>query len=345
MFRIFKYISFTTLGICVWFGGLFVEVTEAASVDFSVSPLVIDYTTEGRDIINRDIVLTNNTDRQTRVYASVHEIAVSEGTEIKEFIPPSMSDRATSITSWLEISRARMEIPAQGTLTVPLTIRIHPKTPPGTYHALIGFASGPNRDDIEAKILAGQGESVILKIIIEDTRREQLHLVNFTTSRFTLQPEGNTLSFTVQNTGDTEVLPTGEVLIYDTSGKELASVPVNTQGLSLAPGEKAVITEELPFTSRIGRNKAYLSLEYGDNRASVFDTTFYYSIPWYYLAILFAILTVVLLVLVFVFKRAFTTGDSYSHESVYEIPLFVKNSRDHTEYDHDINLKHEPPAS
>lgn len=317
----------------------------AAPANFSVSPLIIDITTEGRDIITRDITLTNHSQRQTRVYASVHEIAVGEDTEIKEFITPSMTDRATSITSWLEISRARMEVPAASTHVVPLTIRVHPNTPPGTYHALVGFASGANRDDIEAQIKNGQGESVILKITIEDKRREQLHLVNFTTSRFAVKKDGNYVSFTLENTGDTLLKPEGEVVIYDTTGRELAAVSVNAGNTELAPGEKKEIVEPLPFTDRLGRNKAYLALNYGQNQAAVFDTTFYYSIPWYYLLALFGLLTIVLLFIAILFKRAFTRNQEYSDGSVYEVPLYVKNSREHSPYDHDINLKNGPPSS
>lgn len=319
--------------------------SSAAPANFTVTPLIIDITTEGRDIITRDITLTNHSNRQTRVYASVHEITVNESTEIKDFVTPSMTDRATSITSWLEISRARMEIPAQSTYVVPLTIRIHPNTPPGTYHALIGFASGANRDDIEAQIKNGQGESAILKITIEDNRREQLHLVNFTTSRFAVTKDNNVVSFTLENNGDTSVTPVGEVVIYDTTGRELAAVPVNTEGIELAPGEKKEMVEALPFTERLGRNKAYLALNYGQNQAAVFDTTFYYSIPWYYLVALFTLLTIVLLFIAILFKRAFARNEEYSDSSVYNVPLYVKNSREHSEYEHDINLKHGPPSS
>ncbi len=317
-----------------------------AAANFSASPLIIDYTTEGRDIINRDIILTNNTNRPTRIYASVHEVEVEVGEEagVHEFVTPSMTDRSTTITSWLEISRARLELPANGTLTVPLTIRIHPNTPPGTYHALIGFATGPNRDDIEAKVISGQAASVILKITIKDDKREQLHLVSFATDRFTLRETDNKLSFTIENTGDIPLTPEGDVIIYDTSGKELASLNVNSGKVTIAPGERVQIYEDLPFINRIGRNKAYLTLQYGENQATVFDTAFYYSIPWYYLFIIFTLLALILSLVAWVFKRAFTREDR-EDDQLYDLPMFVKNSREHTEYDHDINLKNDKQSS
>jgi hypothetical protein len=317
-----------------------VTATALAAQDFTVSPLIIDYDAEARDIINRDITLSNPTDRPIRVYASVHEVTVADNTEVLEFIPPSMTeDRASAITSWLEISRARLEIPAKGTLVVPLSIRVHPNAAPGVYHALVGFASGRNFDDIEALVRSGRGVSSILKITIDDKRQTQLHLVSFTTDKFTVTPDRNSLSLTLENTGDTPISPQGEVIIYDTSGRELTAVPVNTERLEIAPGERIVMTEPLPFVERLGRHKAYLNLKYGENgTAAVFDTAFYYSVPWYYIAALFIFLTLVLSLVAWVFKRAFAS-DYREPDEVFEVPLFVRESHDHETFDHDIDLK------
>lgn len=323
--------------------GLF-PTTSFAAAGFSVSPLIIEYSSEGRDIINRDITLTNNSDKQIRLYASVHEIEVGEQTEVKDFVTPSMTDRSTTITSWLQITRSRLELPAHGTLTVPLTVRVHPQTPPGTYHALIGFASGPDRDDIEAKVKAGDAASVILKITIAENTREQIHVVSFAADRFSVKPDSSNLTFTLENTGDVPLKPEGEIIIYDTTGKELAAVPANSAGVTIAPGERTVITEPLPFMSRIGRNKAYLSLTYGENKAAVFDTAFYYSMPWYYLAGLFALLTILLSLVAFAFRRAMGNGIA-ADDSLYDVPLFVREFHDHDKYDHDLNLKHDDTAS
>jgi hypothetical protein len=329
------------LGLGVFHYLLLSFAAPVMAANFTVSPILIDYTAEARDIISRDIILTNTSDKPIRAYASVHEVTMGEGTEIKEFIPSSMTlDRATSITSWLEISRARLEIPPRGTLSVPLTIKVHPEAPPGVYHALIGFAAGRNRDDIEAQVISGNGETAILKITIDDTRRTQLQLINFVTDRFVMSPDDNTVSFTLQNTGDVPLTPTGEVIIYDTTGRELAAIPANSSGTTVLPGEQLIVTETLPFIERLGRNKAYLSLEYGENRAAVFDTTFYYSIPWYYLLGVFLLLTFVLITLIWIFKRAFA-GDEYQNDGVYEVPLFYRTAHDHDEYEHDLNLKHD----
>lgn len=124
--------------------------------DFTVSPLLIDVSADARDNFTRTITLSNFGSGYTRLYASVHEIEVGEGEEIKAFVPASMSDMTTSVTSWIEITRGRIELTGDEVKEVPLTIRVNPNTPAGLYHAYIGFASGFNRDDAEAKILGGK---------------------------------------------------------------------------------------------------------------------------------------------------------------------------------------------
>lgn len=313
-----------------------------AASSFTVTPLFIDQSAEERDIFTKDITLTNLTSKPTRIYASVNEVNVADDTKILDFIPASMSDRTTSITSWLEITRARLELPANGELKVPLKIKVNPKAVPGVYYAYIGFASGANVDEIEKKIKSGQGNGTILKVTIADNTKEQISLVSFTADRFSYNETDSKVNFILENTGDVPLAPTGEIIIYNTKGSELGSIEVNEEGSLIQPGERVEFTKLLPFVNNLGRNKAYLSLNYGiKNQANVFDTTFYYSVPWYYILAFFISLITLLIITAMVVRKLFTnTGDTLE-QGVYEIPLFVKQSHDHNEYEHDLNLKNE----
>lgn len=330
------------LGLVLLALSFFIHSEVYAAASFSVTPLFIDQTAEGRDIFTKDITLTNLTSRPTRIYASVNEVNVADDTNILDFVPASMSDRTTSITSWLEITRARLELPANGELKVPLKIKINPKVVPGVYYAYIGFASGANVDEIEKKIKSGQGNGTILKITIADDTREQISLVSFTADRFSYNDEDSQVNFILENTGDVPLAPSGEIIIYNTKGSELGSIEVNEEGGLIQPGERVEFTKTLPFVNNLGRNKAYLSLNYGiKNQANVFDTTFYYSVPWYYILAFFLALLTLLVITTLVVRKLFTSTGDTLEQGVYEIPLFVKQSHDHDEYEHDLNLKNE----
>lgn len=308
--------------------------------DFTVSPLLIDVTADARDNFTRTITLTNTDDRYARLYASVHEIEVGESEEIKAFVPASMSDRTTSITSWIEVTRGRVELTPNEVKDVPLTIRVNPKTPPGLYHAFIGFASGVNRDEAEAKISSGEGSGVVLRILVGGKQEEFLRLVSFSTDRFSYTKDEGVFRYTLENTGDVTLSPKGDLIIYDSRGRELTSVPLNKAGdISIAPGEKVEYTHDLPYLNRVGKNKAFLTLEYGvENRAALYDTNFYYSIPIYFLILIVVLLAVVLTVIVLMLRRGRVVEIVEDHEA-HDLPLFVRTNRAHNEYEHDIDLK------
>lgn len=310
------------------------------SADFTVSPLLIDVSADARDNFTRTITLANTDSSSARLYASVHEIEVGEGEEIKEFVPASMGDGATSVTSWIEISRGRIELSSEETKEIPLTIRVNPSTPPGLYHAYVGFASGVKRDEAEAKIISGKGTGVVLRIQVGGKQEEFLRLVSFTTDRFSYTKDKGEFSYILENTGDVPLSPTGDVIIYDNRGQELVSIPLGTQEQkTIAPGERVEYTGDLPYLSRIGKNKAFLNVEYGvENRAALYDTNFYYSIPIYFLILIVVLLAVVLTVIVLMLRRGGGVEIVESHEA-HDLPLFVRTDRTHNEYEHDIDLK------
>lgn len=313
---------------------------QLVSADFTVSPLLVDVSADARDNFTRTITLTNSGDGYQRLYASVHEIEVGEGEEIKEFVPASMGERSTSVTSWIEITRGRIELAGGEVKDIPLTIRVNPNTPPGLYHAYVGFAADRNRDLAEAKIISGQGSGVVLRISVGGKQEEFLRLVSFSTDRFSYTKDKGELRYTLENTGDVPLAPTGDVIIYDSRGQELASIPLDLEeGETIAPGEKIEYTKDLPYLGRIGKNKAFLSLEYGvENKAAVYDTNFYYSIPIYFLILIMVLLALVLTATVLMIRRGGGVEIVESHEA-HDLPLFVRTDRTHNEYEHDIDLK------
>lgn len=313
-------------------------VVEAAN--FSVSPLIIDVDAEARESFSHTITLSSHNSNAMRLFASVHEITIGEESEIKEFVPASMSDRTVAVTSWIQISRARIDIAPNEEKTVPLIIKINPNTPPGLYHAFVGFAQGPNRDVAEATIISGQGSGVVLRISVGGKQEEFLRLASFSTDRFSYKEGKGEISYTLHNTGDVPLSPKGDVIIYDSRGVELTTVALNADGSRIInPGEQATYHEKLPYLNHLGKIKAYLSLDYGTvNKASLYDTNFYYSVPWFYLIIIVLLLATVLTALIILFRRGASNVEPDGHEA-YDLPLFVRDNRDHSEYEHDIDLK------
>ncbi len=318
---------------------LLLSIPVAASASgLKISPLLIDLDVEERDIVTKDITLTNDSDGKLTIYATVNEVAVDTTGEVKEFISPVMDDRTTAITSWVEITRGQIELMPGETTVIPLTLRVNPYAKPGEYHAFIGFVATNKRYIAENTALAGNADGVIIKATLAVKTNDLLHIDTFLVDRFILNDNQRTITLDVKNEGETDVVPKGEIIFYNSRGEEVSSVPVNEQSESIAANAVKQLTVQVPFRNELGRFKANVRLNYGaDQQALVFDTTQFFMIPPY-LAMAIVIGIIVFSVLVtYLIRRAFY-DELHEDDDGNTLPLYVRNDREHDEKDHDITL-------
>lgn len=302
----------------------------------TVSPLILDETVSPRDIFERTVVITNDTALPIRLFPSVNAITLDDGGAIKEFIPASVGDRSTSLTSWLAFPRGRLELPPGASTTLLISFSINPSAAPGLYHAFLGLGNGSNRDEAEAMVMQGNAPGIIIRVAVADTRIEALRLARFTVDRVIVREQSDTVTYALTNPGDMPVVPTGEVIVYNARGEEVASVALNDGARSVAPGETVELTAPITTTGLFGRYKAFLSLEYGAGRATVHDTAFFYVAPWHYLLVLFAGLFLITLGVVFWWRRTLLPPDEEQHDG--HVALHVRPGNTREDHEHDITL-------
>jgi hypothetical protein len=303
-----------------------------------VTPLLLEFDVEARDIVTREVTLTNRTQQKVVVFATVNEVAVDSTGDIKEFVSPIMSDRTNTVTSWIEITRGRIELEPGEVRNIPVTLRIHPYAAYGDYFAFIGFVESSKRPEAEVVALRGEAKGVILKVALNDTSVQSLRVTSYTSDRFIFDADNGGLSVEVENIGTVESVPGGEIIFYNSRGEEISALPFNEAKEVLQPGEKRVMTLKIPFADELGRFKANLSLRHGDTQtASVFDTTQFYMIPYrHLLMIVFGILATSIIV-TFLLRKAF--HEELHDEDGSNVPLYVRSDREHIEHDHDIHIK------
>lgn len=305
---------------------------------YTVAPLIIDKTVEPRAIETTDIVVTNATGAILQLFPAVNNVTVGTTGGVEAFVDAAMSDRTTSLASWIELSRKPLELKPGEAATTTLTIRVNPDAAPGTYHALVSFPDGRNRDEAEALIPKGGVPGTIVSITIAKNSREELGLSGFRVERFVLSPNNKAASYTVENTGDTDIFPTGDILIFNHRGVEMANIPVNPSGMAVKAGETIVFTETIPTAGLVGKYKAYLSLQYGsDKRAQIQDTAFFYAVPWKKLIVLFLGLLCVAIAISLVVHRRYRYDDFDDDGSDY-VPLHVRDGVSNALH-HDIDMK------
>jgi hypothetical protein len=204
------------------------------------------------------------------------------------------------------------------------------------YHALIAFPDGDNRDVAEARVQRGEVQGTVMTVTIEKKIREGADLGVFNVDRFIWSDQNNAVTYTVKNNGDTEVRPTGDIIIYTSSGVEAASIPVNPEGKVVAKGDSLTFTANMPLRGLFGKYKAYLRVHYGtQGAAELQDTAYFYAAPWKKFVTLFGGIMFIGLTLILLLHRRFGGGES---DGTDLLPLHVKDGVSGAIH-HDIDMK------
>ena len=319
-------------------GQLLLPVGTVFATGIDVRPFLIDVEMVPRESKSQIITLQNDyPTRKAVLYATVNEISIDSIGEIKEFVTPVMTDRTNTVTSWIEITRGRLEVMPGESLEVPLNIRVHPYAVPGEYHVFIGLVEASKRNVAEAVAMAGDANGVIVKIVIADERQDSMRISRFLIDRFVIGEDSKTISIEVENMGDLPSAPSGEIIFYDSRGVEVDNVVLQSTQL-IAPGETTTIAAAVPLSSTLGRYKANVSLSYGaSQRAALYDTTYFYMMPWNILFMVVGAITVVSLLITLLLRRALSARHEY--EDGDEVVMYVKDGHDPQPKDHDIDLK------
>jgi hypothetical protein len=326
-----------TYVVC-WLFCLFLVPQVSQAADVLIAPPLLDLELQARDVVTKDITIKNQTSGKIYVYATVNEIAVDDSGDIKEFISPVMDNRESAITSWIEISRGRVELMPEEERVIPLTIRIHPQAKPGEYHAFIGMITEANRPLAEAKVLRGDGDGVILKVNLEDKSSDAIRITSFLIDRFIFDESGRTVSLTLENSGTKTSVPKGEVIFYNSRGEEVGSVPVNPSAESVEPNTKKLFELKVPFSDTLGRFKTNVTVRYGaQGMSTVFDTAQFYMVPYKLLLFFVALIVLFSVFVTYLIRRVFY-DELHSDDQDGDIPLYVRSDREHTEHDHDIRI-------
>lgn len=309
-----------------------------ASTSYTVSPMIIDLKSEARDIVEKEITITNTGTAPVTIYPSVNNISLQEGGTIDKFLAPVESDRTTSLASWLEISRLGIDLQPGASKSVTLTVRVTNNPVPGTYHAFIGFGNGGNRDEAEKQVVNGQAPGIVVTLTIADEKNEFLKLSKFIINRFVTKANNQAAVFSFKNPGDEVLTPQGEIILYDGTGKEVGTIPVNTENVSINPGDEHTFTSDVPTAGLFGKYKAFLSVEYGSTqRASLQDTSFFYVFPLKVLLMLLGGFIVFVAVIAWYIHKKYFDDDVHVDDSEH-LTVHMSDSQSEPKH-HDIDLK------
>lgn len=276
------------------------QLARADASILSVTPVVIDEKAQVRDILKETITLTNTTNRKLTLYPSVNNVERADGEQ--SFAPAqNADDLAASLANWIELSRGVIELSPGEIRDVPFIVHINQNAVSNTYHAQISFADGSTRAEADAH---GPAAVVTMNLEVQADIKELMQLDKFTTGRFFLAGDDVRFDYSLENIGNQDLQPHGEIRVYDGKGAEVASVDVNKEGKAVTPDQQSQLASVWNAAQGFGRYKALLTVYYGKNQtASVQDTVFFWVVPWKQLLLLFVAGIVGVVFFAFYFHR------------------------------------------
>ncbi len=249
----------------------------------TMTPVVVDEKAKVRDILKKSITIKNISDRKLNLYPAVNDVHPEEGEE--DFVAAQDSlDRAASLANWIELSRGVIDISPGEEKVVPFVVRVNLNAMPGTYHANISFSEGGSR--------AGSHKvsSLMVNLEVQAEVKELMQLNKFFTDNIFFAGDDVLFNFQLENIGNQELSPKGEIRVYNRKGEEVASIDVNKEGKAVSPDQVAQLASVWSAAHGFGKYKAFLNVDYGKSQtASVQDTVFFWLIPWQQLLGLFVV--------------------------------------------------------
>ncbi len=243
-----------------------------AAFPVTITPAVIDGEAKAREILRYKVTITNNTKQMVTLYPWARDVD-----QLGEDTKSQGLDPTESLLSWLQFSRAELDIPAGESVDLPILVQVNLRARPGIYHSVLHVSDGPNR--AEAELNLSRTSSIMLNIRVLDDANERLQLGAFATDKNLFMGDTATFGFRFDNTGNRGLTPTGKIRIFDRKGEEIDVVDINSAHDKVEPESKQQLASVWQSGAHFGKYKAMLDVSYGKT-GTIQDTVFFWVLPW-----------------------------------------------------------------
>lgn len=260
-----------------------------------VTPQIIDIKAKQREITEHTITLTSTATRRLNVYTFVEDLFLDSSQDVAD------SPNVSSLRKWINIPMGVIDLDPGQSHKINWEIRTSSVSKPGIYHVAISFGQGSTREIAKSN---GYEAYVTVNFEILSNVKENLQLKYFIANSSVFLARAPEFSFDLENAGNTELEPSGQIRIYDRKGKELGAIDINSQNSILSEGELGKFEASWDYINLFGRYKAVLDLNYGkDSTKNIQDTVFFWSLSWKGIVVSLGVLFFLMFLLVFFIHR------------------------------------------
>lgn len=273
--------------IIVAIAGLFAFAPLAKAADNVISGLIIsppikEMTTQPGAPFSDVIRVTNpNSSTALKIDVTIEDFQAQGEDGQQTFIEPN-SNNTFSMGNWISVDKS-FTLKGDETKEIPYTVNVPKNAEPGGHYGVIFFSPSL----LNPETLTGSGVMAVPKVgslllvNIPGDIKYSGKIAEFGISKKLYIDSKNTISFLTrfQNLSSSHVKPHGDIVITNTLGKNVATIPVNDKLGNVLPDSIRRFENQWQNKYGFGLYKANINLIFGDNQ-TVSAVLSFWIIPW-----------------------------------------------------------------
>lgn len=235
------------------------------------------------------IKVMNNNTNDIDIYIQISDFRGGKESGTIEFIDKPQATAGTSsqfLSDWIKMDQGPIRIPAAQSVDIPFFVEVPADASPGGHYAAFLVGNKPSQDSPSGSVIKISSLlASLLFLTVSGDLDEQARIVDFSTDKtFYFEPKVD-FKIRMENSGNVDVQPRGEIKIYDLFNKEKASIPINhnSEFGNILPDsfrEWNFSWEKDKSILDMGRYKAHLVLTYGNQNIQTEDYVYFFWIVY-----------------------------------------------------------------
>lgn len=257
--------------------GVFVgahHVLAQASAGITVIPARVDERADAGSEQHFTFTVKNESDTDKEYFVYIRDITGVDDGNVPLFADPNQEKTPFEMSEWLSVPFPSVQVPARGTVEVPLTMRVPADASPGSHFAALFVSEEPPRLR-ETGAAVGYEIASTIHIRIAGTVTDSARVRSFSTDKLIYGDKDIRFTTKVENQGNILIRPRGPVTLTGMFGGEPQVFMVNENESAVFP--YATRDYETTYALKgfaFGRYEAEVALVYeGENGQKTIDAS------------------------------------------------------------------------
>lgn len=284
-------------------------INDGAGQALEIAPPVLTLSANPGQTINAQIDLRDISNSPLVVTGTVNDFSAKDENGNPNINLDTAEPSPYSIRPWLQ-PLAQLNMKSKELQKLPIVIKVPANASPGGYWGVIRFtATPPNMDQTGVSLSASLGSLIFVRV--NGDAKENMSVAGF----YTTEPgrdtaaslfESTPINFVlrIQNNGNVQEQPYGQIIVTDMFGRAAAAVNMNLERRNVLPGSIRKFTAPLDkgalgTSTLFGKYTAKITMNYGPKSQTTSATLTFWIIPYRLIIII-----IVGLILLFFIIRA-----------------------------------------